>query len=165
MPTTRRSTGPRAGPTKGQSTISFHHKVTKASTPQDAKKAVLSEPAVAKVEAPAEEKPKIEDVIAEPEPASEEEQDEPEVEAVPEKPEAEVKAEKVTDAQINKYWKAIENERTAPRVHQKDLSQSEKVLRYFDVSSQYGVSLFQQLFLYRARVLIPLLSLVLASHA
>lgn len=144
MPTTRRSTGAaRAGPTKGQSTISFHHKVTKASTPQDVKKAVLSEPAVAKVQVPAvNEKPEEEGLVAEPEPASEDEQDEPElIEAVPEKPEAEVRAEKIADAQINKYWKAIENERKAPRVHQKDLSQSEKVLRYFDVSSQYGVGL------------------------
>jgi DNA polymerase delta subunit 4 len=140
MPTTRRSTG-RAGPTKGQSTISFHHKVTKASAPQDAKKAVLSAPAVAKVEAPAEEKPVEEEIVANSESASEDEQEEAEVvEPVPEKSEAEVKAEKLSDAQINKYWKSVENERIAPRVHQKDLSTSEKVLRYFDVSSQYGVS-------------------------
>lgn len=140
MPTTRRSTG-RAGPTKGQSTISFHHKVTKATTPQDAKKAVLSAPAVAKVEAPVEERSVEEEIVAEPESASEDEEEEADVvEPVPQKSEAEAKAEKLSDAQINKYWKSVESERIAPRVHQKDLSTSEKVLRYFDVSSQYGVS-------------------------
>jgi DNA polymerase delta subunit 4 len=54
----------------------------------------------------------------------------------------ELKAEKVTDAQIRKYWKAREAERKAPRVHQEDLSVEEKVLRLFDMSSQYGVCLF-----------------------
>lgn len=50
----------------------------------------------------------------------------------------EVKALKVTDAQIKRYWRERENERRAPRVHQGDLSVEEKVLRYWDMSSQYG---------------------------
>lgn len=52
----------------------------------------------------------------------------------------EVRASKVTDAQIRRYWRDREAERRAPRVHQGDLSVEEKVLRYFDMSSQYGVS-------------------------
>ena len=59
-----------------------------------------------------------------------------EVERSPE----EVKASKVTDAQIRRYWQDREAERRAPRVHQQDLSVEEKVLRYWDMSSQYGVS-------------------------
>lgn len=49
-------------------------------------------------------------------------------------------AEKVSDAQIKKYWRAREAERIAPRVHQQDLSTEEKILRLFDMSSNYGVS-------------------------
>jgi len=45
----------------------------------------------------------------------------------------------VTDAQIRKYWRERENERTAARVHQEELSVEEKVLRLFDMSSQFGV--------------------------
>ena len=76
------------------------------------------------------------------------------------KTEAEILAEKVTDAQIKKYWRARDAERITPRgkifslriflenlltmmlvVHQEDLSMEEKILRLFDMSSQYGVSL------------------------
>ncbi|KAG9257731.1 DNA polymerase delta, subunit 4-domain-containing protein [Emericellopsis atlantica] len=135
MARTTRSTGP----AKGQSTLSFHSKVTK-NVGHNAKKAALS-PSVSKVElppTPAEadtvddvtptqveteaEELEAEEEIVEPEPASE----------------AELKAEKMTEAHINKYWKSIEMERMAPRVHQEGLSTHEKILRYFDVSSQYG---------------------------
>lgn len=67
-------------------------------------------------------------------------EEEEEEEEVPEKSEVEIKAEKVSQAQIGKYWKGIEKERSAPRIHQQGLSDHEKILRYFDVSSQYGVS-------------------------
>ena len=137
MPTTRRSTGgarARTGPAKGQSTISFAGKVTK-SVPKDVK-ASIAAPAAAKIDVPERTKPKEE--VEHPQPEEEEV-----VESVePEKTEAEVQAEKLSDTQINKYWKAIEKERKAPRVHQQGLSVHEKVLRYFDVSSQYGVSDF-----------------------
>ncbi|CAM1504013.1 Fc.00g016040.m01.CDS01 [Cosmosporella sp. VM-42] len=147
MPTTRRSTGSvrgRPAPAKGQSTLlSFSNRVTK-SVPKDAKKAIIA-PSVAKVELPQEGKQTNEDevkevVIDEPEPAEPEEEEgsEAEVEAVPEKSDAELRAEKITEVQISKYWKSLENQRKAPRVHQQGLSLSEKVLRYFDVSSQYG---------------------------
>lgn len=51
----------------------------------------------------------------------------------------EQEAGRVPDTQIRKYWKGKEDERIAPRVHQQGLSVNEKVLRHFDLSSQYGV--------------------------
>lgn len=51
----------------------------------------------------------------------------------------ELQAKQVTDAQIRRYWREREAERIAPRVHQQDLSVEEKILRLFDMSSQYGV--------------------------
>lgn len=161
MPTTRRAAAAsargRPGPAKGQSTISFSGRVTKA-VPKDLKKAAVEAPAIARTaipERPAsknevtkeEEEEEAVDVVAEEpeileEPELESETEvEPAVEQVPEKTEVELKAEKITDAQIKSYWKAIEKQRKAPRVHQEDLDLGEKVLRYFDVSSQYGVSL------------------------
>ncbi|KAF7558789.1 hypothetical protein G7046_g5369 [Stylonectria norvegica] len=143
MPTTRRSTGGargRAVPAKGQSTlVSFSNKVTK-NAPKDIKKSILA-PSVAKVEVAPEaaELPKAEEAaVEEPELEEPEEEEEAEVEAPPKKSEAELRAEKITDAQVRKYWQAVESLRIAPRVHQQDLTLSEKVLRYFDVSSQYG---------------------------
>lgn len=56
------------------------------------------------------------------------------------KSEAEEKGSKVSDAQVKRYWKGKEDERIAPRVHQRGLSVNEKILRHFDLSSQYGVS-------------------------
>ena len=52
--------------------------------------------------------------------------------------EAQQKADKVTDLQIKRYWQAEEATRLAPRVHQQHLSTHEKILRHFDLSSQYG---------------------------
>ncbi|KAK5449764.1 hypothetical protein LTS15_008335 [Exophiala xenobiotica] len=57
---------------------------------------------------------------------------------VPSKDERELAAEKVTDAQLRKYWRAEEDSRLAPRIHQESLSLHEKILRHFDLSSQYG---------------------------
>ncbi|EHK40734.1 uncharacterized protein TrAtP1_004077 [Trichoderma atroviride] len=152
MPTTRRSAASargRPGPAKGQSTISFSGKVTKA-VPKDLKKAAVDAPTIARTTIP--ERPAAKDEVRkeeeeavnvaaeEPkvvEPEQEEEVEEI-VEQVAEKSEAELKAEKITDTQIKSYWKGIEKQRKAPRVHQQDLDLGEKVLRYFDVSSQYG---------------------------
>ncbi|KAF4828526.1 DNA polymerase delta subunit 4 [Colletotrichum tropicale] len=138
MPTTRRSTGgarARPGPARGQSTISFSHKVSKP-VPKDLKKAAVLGSAVERAEqAKKEEAAQVDEIqVDEPETKEEEEVKE----EVPEKSEAVIRAEKISDAQINKYWKSIEAERIAPRVHQKDVTLAEKVLRYFDVSSQYG---------------------------
>ena len=53
----------------------------------------------------------------------------------------EVEAMKVSEAQIKRYWTLKEEARIAPRVHQKGLGVHEKVLREFDLSSQFGVRL------------------------
>lgn len=155
MPTTRRSAASargRPGPAKGQSTISFSGKVTKA-VPKDLKKAVVDAPTIARTTIP--ERPAAKDearkeeaeeavniAAEEPEVVEPEQEEEVEenVEQILEKSEAELEAEKITDTQIKSYWRGIEKQRKAPRVHQQDLDLGEKVLRYFDVSSQYGVS-------------------------
>ncbi|KAM3507593.1 hypothetical protein MY10362_001667 [Beauveria mimosiformis] len=145
MPTTRRSTGSaraRPGSTKGQATISFSNRVTKA-VPKDVKNSIVV-PSRRKVDAPAQKEPEEHNVVFEPEVAEQPEEEEEEEEmligeaAVPSKTEAMLKAENTSDAQIGKYWRSIEAQRIAPRVHQEDLSLHEKVLRYFDVSSHYG---------------------------
>lgn len=56
-----------------------------------------------------------------------------------EKSESHRKAAKITDKAIEMYWRRLESERTAKRVHQEDVLTGEKILRFFDVSSQYGV--------------------------
>lgn len=138
MPTTRRSAGAargRTGPTKGQSTISFTNKVTKA-VPKDTK-SLVTPSNTTKIEVPEKEKPAN---VHEEEPPVDNKDEEEQPETVVPISEAEIKARKLTDSHINTYWKGIERERKAPRVHQGGLSVSDRVLRYFDVSSQYGVS-------------------------
>lgn len=56
------------------------------------------------------------------------------------KSEAELKAAQLSDEAVQTYWRKVEAERMAKRVHQEHLTLSERVLRYFDVCSQYGVS-------------------------
>ena len=58
------------------------------------------------------------------------------------KSEAELRAEKLTNRQIDQYWRRLERDRLTRRVHQEDLNLAEKVLRYWDVSSQYGVRIY-----------------------
>ncbi|OJJ44945.1 hypothetical protein ASPZODRAFT_168063 [Penicilliopsis zonata CBS 506.65] len=45
---------------------------------------------------------------------------------------------KVSQRDLQRYWKGEEAKRRTPRVHQQDLSLEEKILRHFDLSSQYG---------------------------
>ncbi|KAI1389052.1 DNA polymerase delta, subunit 4-domain-containing protein [Hypoxylon trugodes] len=143
MPTTRRSSGGGRGATATgrQSTLSFNHRVTKP-VPKSAKD-LVSKPAkqspLGKHISSAQPSPTPEDEDS----IKEEIKDEEEVEARPrpeEKPksEAELRADKITDCQIDQYWRKLERERIASRVHQEDLTLAEKVLRYWDVSSQYG---------------------------
>lgn len=139
MPATRKSTrgaAARSAASRQQSTLSFNHKVTKSGTARAGKDNKLPTPTTTKVEpGPQLQTPTSEDVeeieaqLPENAPVAQ-----PEVE----KSAAELSAEKVTDAQIKRYWKEVEAARISKRVHQEDLSQAEKVLRYFDVSSQYG---------------------------
>ncbi|KAJ3949957.1 uncharacterized protein N0V96_001092 [Colletotrichum fioriniae] len=144
MPTTRRSTGggrARPGPARGQSTISFSNRVSKP-VPKDTKKAVVLSAAIDRSDVAKPSNKEHKDVVDEiqiEDPAYPEVEEAEQVKKeAPEKSEAEVRAEKISDAQINKYWKSIEAQRIAPRVHQGDVSLAERILRYFDVSSQYG---------------------------
>ncbi|KAL5347300.1 hypothetical protein ACLOAV_007611 [Pseudogymnoascus australis] len=147
-PTTRRTRG--APPAKGaQSTLSFNGattRITKHTGPagKDLKKA---EPAKLAAVAPKT------DVIDLDRPAAVVEAEAREADAAPAQvqipaaasvsaltPEEE-EADRVPHSQVLRYWKAREADRLAPRVHQEGQSTEEKILRYFDMSSQYGVTL------------------------
>jgi len=52
----------------------------------------------------------------------------------------EARARKMSETQIKKFWREQESLRLVPRVHQEDLDLHERVLRLWDVSGQYGVS-------------------------
>ncbi|RDA94892.1 hypothetical protein CP533_4329 [Ophiocordyceps camponoti-saundersi (nom. inval.)] len=145
MPLTRKAAGARASSRPGhgkkaQSTLSFSGRVTK-NTVREAKKDITPA-AIAKIT------PQIQsedEIVKEEEVEEEEEEEEEESQPSqltepppPERTEAEDRAEKVSRAQIASYWNAVERQRKAPRVHQQDVEMCEKVLRYFDVSSQYG---------------------------
>lgn len=146
MPATRRSA--RSAAAKGasgnkQSTLSFNNRVTKNSVGKPAGKDLTAASAAATKDAPA---------VLTPPPTSQptetvekEEEAKEEARAVVAPLEAEKKsnveicAEGVTDTQVKRYWRDAEASRIAKRVHQQDQSVGEKVLRYFDISSQYGV--------------------------
>jgi DNA polymerase delta subunit 4 len=143
MPPKRRASGP-ATKSQQQSTLAFHgasNKVTKAGARAQGKNLL------ADVEAPTKEaKPEPEVIELIDEPTTEEgaiiDQTKEEVatqqaQSTPE----EDQARRISDAAIKKYWAAKEKQRTAPRVHQQDLSLHEKILREFDMSAHYGVSL------------------------
>ncbi|KAK0639072.1 DNA polymerase delta, subunit 4-domain-containing protein [Cercophora newfieldiana] len=133
MPATRKSSRLSGGAGAKQSTLSFNTRVTK-SVPKSAKDVVVSKPSTLSKEVVVEPETKaIEDV-----PVAKVEETEIEV---PEKTEVERKAEKVTAKEIERYWSKIDGARIAKATHKKhtaDLTTGEKVLRYFDVSSQYG---------------------------
>lgn len=143
MPPKRRTSG--TAPKSQQSTLAFHgaaNKVTKAGTrAPSAKKNLISEPIVKDI------KPEVDelDTADEAQPTTVEaaiiEQTEQEVAAqkVALTPE-EVTAKRITDARIKKYWLARGGKNEKLKVHQKDLSMHEKILREFDMSGQYGVS-------------------------
>ncbi|KAI0484381.1 DNA polymerase delta, subunit 4-domain-containing protein [Xylariaceae sp. FL0804] len=156
MPATRRSSGNARQTGNKQSTLSFNHRVTK-SVPKSAKDPSGSAPSkqspLAKhvITHHLEQQPDVAAAAANTTTTSDveiEEDDDDEDKAVAAAPaaaeeeeaksEAERRAEQVTDAQIAAYWRATERERSARRVHQEGLSLAEKVLRHWDVSSQYG---------------------------
>lgn len=51
----------------------------------------------------------------------------------------EARAMKIPETAISRYWLAVQKERISQAVHQEGLDIGEKILRYFDLSSQYGV--------------------------
>ena len=75
----------------------------------------------------------------------------------------EEQARKIKDTQIKQYWRKKEQERLAPRVHQQDLTVYEKVLREWDMSGQYGVSLASSMLLPPC-LLSDLLTIDIALH-
>ncbi|KAK4179475.1 DNA polymerase delta, subunit 4-domain-containing protein [Triangularia setosa] len=133
MPVTRRSTrvtSSRASSSSAnnQSKLNFSNKITKPlpSRTNSKDKAAKVEEAIIRTTA-----------TPEPVPDKVKEQQE----AVTKLSPSEVKASKVSQAAINRYWKGIEDSRLAKEVHKKHtsgLSTGEKVLRYWDVSSQFG---------------------------
>lgn len=160
MPATRRSTRSAAakGASSKQSTLSFNNRVTKHSAAKNtgkdlaapAKSVEKETAAAAAVLTPPPTSPPIEKVEEEQPVGEEEEEEEEDTEPAVQvsktkQPDAEIRADRITDAQIKKYWREAEAARIAKRVHQEDLSVGEKVLRYFDISSQYGVSLTRDL--------------------
>ncbi|KAL4863974.1 hypothetical protein BDV12DRAFT_176804 [Aspergillus spectabilis] len=48
------------------------------------------------------------------------------------------KATKITKKQLQEYWNKEELKSRGPRVHHENLTLDEKILRHFDLSSQYG---------------------------
>jgi DNA polymerase delta subunit 4 len=132
MPATRRSRNSSGPAPKGsQKTLSFGHKVTKAGTNPFAKDAKAKAHTI---------NPKTLDVGHVDSEAAVAEQARIEVESFKrERTAEEERASKVTDAQIRRYWREREAERKAPRVHQEGVSLEEKILRLFDMSSQFGV--------------------------
>lgn len=135
MPATRRSTrgAARSAVSKQQSTLSFNHRVTKGSATKTGKDTKVLSPGPVQVEQPAKDQGvDVVEVEKQPEEVAPAQQE-------PQKTVTEARAEKISDAQVKRYWKGVEDARLAKRVHQEELSLPEKVLRYFDVSSQYGV--------------------------
>lgn len=133
MPATRkaRTSTPNGPAAKGsQKTLAFSNsKISKPSQPSSDKKA-FTPPPTSILEKAVDALPPPTKVVVAQKPAQK-----------PQQSEDEVRALKVSDAQIKKYWKAREAERMAARVHQEGLSVEEKVLRLFDMSSQFGVCL------------------------
>ncbi|KXX77082.1 DNA polymerase delta subunit 4 [Madurella mycetomatis] len=165
MPVTRRSTRSSTGAGGKQQTLSFKHKVTKSiqsggkkdgyKSPSRSKEYIPEpspEPATIKKAADEAEEEVKEDVPTQVDTKAEAATDadhdrklqQIKTQAKPivdNKSEAELRAEKISDAAIERYWAGIESSRMAKAVHKKHtegLSTGEKVLRYFDVSSQYG---------------------------
>ena len=145
-----------------QATLSFNHRVTKAVPKQSAKEAVLLSK---KVDSKEKEAEKIETVIekeaekakkvekkAEKTEEPETVDDEPLVEEAQQlqAPKAiraplEIEADSIPDSQIHRYWRSIEAQSLSRPVHQDGMGLGEKVLRHFDVSSQFGVSFILRL--------------------
>ncbi|GAQ03096.1 DNA polymerase delta subunit 4 [Aspergillus lentulus] len=146
MPTTRRRGGNTAASRSGQSTLSFGGKsrVTKPSaTSTRSQKIKDLEPISAAVSSTEEAPDPDQAPVAPSEPSR------PHVAelAVRQQAREEIqqplseedqKAIKITEQELHRYWKKEEQTRKAPRVHQEDLSLHEKILRHFDLSSQYG---------------------------
>ncbi|EPE07575.1 dna polymerase delta subunit [Ophiostoma piceae UAMH 11346] len=137
-----------------QATLSFNHRVTKAVPKQSAKEAVLlskktdtDEKKIGKIEKieKATEKEAAEAVKAEKQAEETKADDEPLAEDVQQSKAPrvvlsplEIEADSISDSQIRRYWRSIEAQSLSRPVHQEGMGLGEKVLRHFDVSSQFG---------------------------
>ncbi|MCJ1403560.1 hypothetical protein MMC11_006783 [Xylographa trunciseda] len=147
MPSTRRKSGNPTSTARAQQPLSFNSRSNKIIKPSVAAASKNIDKFNSKKLAEAAE-------ISSPSPAVEEEEVDVRVTEQPpraelairsqvetekkERTDVESRAFNITDAQIKRYWKKKEEERKAPRVHQQGLSVEEKVLREFDLSSQFG---------------------------
>ncbi|KAE8152914.1 DNA polymerase delta, subunit 4-domain-containing protein [Aspergillus avenaceus] len=144
MPPTRRRGGAAAATRSNQATLSFGSKsrVTKPSaTPTQTQKAKDLEPVANIISEGTLEPEQVSDTSSEP--------SKPYVAelVVREQAKAEIqqplsaedeKAINVTEKQLQQYWRKEEGKRKGPRVHHEDLTLHEKILRHFDLSSQFG---------------------------
>jgi DNA polymerase delta subunit 4 len=152
MPTTRRSTRSSTGAGK-QQTLSFKHKVTKAiktgkegyKSPARAKE-YIPEPTPEPTTKQDDDEETHTPATSENEHEHEHEHEQPAPQTTvaepTAKPDEATQAAQITDRAIERSWAGIEASRSAKAVHKKHgegLTTGEKVLRYFDVSSQYGV--------------------------
>ncbi|PWY91739.1 DNA polymerase delta subunit 4 [Aspergillus sclerotioniger CBS 115572] len=150
MPPTRRRGGNTAATASNQATLSFGSKsrVTKPSVVPSIRSQKAKD--LETLDASLSKESSVED-ISEPEqvPVTPTESPQPHVAelAVRSQARAEIqqplssedeKAGKVTELQLRQYWKREEARRKGPRVHQADLTLRERILRHFDLSSQYG---------------------------
>ncbi|OGM50979.1 DNA polymerase delta subunit 4 [Aspergillus bombycis] len=144
MPPTRRRGGQATATRSNQATLSFGSKsrVTKPSvTPTQTQKTKDLEPLIASI---SEKTPEPEQVSATP---TEPEQPHVAELAVRQQAQEEVeqplskedkKAINITEKDLQQYWRKEEEKIRGPRFHQQDLALHEKILRHFDLSSQFG---------------------------
>ncbi|KAE8356335.1 DNA polymerase delta subunit 4 [Aspergillus coremiiformis] len=137
MPPTRRRSGQATAARSNQATLSFGSKsrVTKPSaTPTQTQKTKDLEQVV----------PSISEKTLEPEPAPVTHvaelavRQQAQAEIQPPLSEEDEKAIKITQRDLQQYWRKQEEKRKAPRFHQQELTLHEKILRHFDLSSQFG---------------------------
>ncbi|KAJ9604374.1 hypothetical protein H2200_011208 [Cladophialophora chaetospira] len=161
MPRGRKSTAARSA-AGAQSRLSFNNRVTKTSAQAQRDEQAASAKKLSQIEDTLSQddtevaEVEVKDELATTQPKTEEDDEEETSQTVEEEPEPsragarrkvktvkgkderELAAEKITDAQLKKYWQKEEDSRLAPRVHQQALPLHEKILRHFDLSSQYG---------------------------
>ncbi|KAJ5783132.1 hypothetical protein N7457_004906 [Penicillium paradoxum] len=146
MPPRRTKNGPANGPS-GQSTLSFgsQARVTKPVTTPSHKAKALDSPALSEKSASATpepqqlsvtptepSKPHVAELVVRQQAAAEHQAPQSEEDK---------RALKLTKQDIWRYWQPQEKTRKAPRAHQQGLDVEEKILRHFDLSSQYGPSI------------------------
>ncbi|KAF1817532.1 hypothetical protein P152DRAFT_427452 [Eremomyces bilateralis CBS 781.70] len=132
MPPKRRAASGRTA--SNQSTLTFNGRSSKVSKPG---KSVPGKDAIVKpksIETPI----RIEPVNEEPTTRENALIEQVVAEAKKELTPEEEEANKISEAQIKKYWREKEQARKTPRVHQQELSLNEKILREFDTTSHFG---------------------------